>query len=131
MPNRRSSSTCRKRYAVVLGRAPQAVGKERYRMVKADQCDQLEDLFDTEGGSERVPHLGREVRRVVQLIDHSDEQPFLGAPGGIVRLTAHRRAYLLRRQGDPLAEECNMHSPLVGAAAAPTGAVDHDLAVAK
>src|SRR6267143_4129762 len=127
----RSSSTRRKRYAVGLGREPQAVGKEQYRMVEADQRDQLEDLFDTEGRSKRIPHLVREVRRVVQLIDRPDKQPFLVAPGRVVRITAHRRAYLFGRQGDALGEECNMHSPLVGAAAARAGAVDYDLAVAQ
>src|SRR5713226_5451606 len=105
------SSARRNRYAVGLGREPQAVGKERNRMVETDQRDQLEDLFDTEGRSKRVPHLVGEVRRVVQLIDHPNEQPFLVAPGRIVSITAHRRAYLLGREGDPLGEECNMYSP--------------------
>jgi hypothetical protein len=98
-------------------------------MVKADQCDHLEDLFNAESRSKRVPDLVRETCRVVQLIDHPDEQSFLGAPGGVARITVDRGMDLLSRQGNPLGEECDVHAPLVGAAAARAGAVDHDLTV--
>src|SRR3989475_3048240 len=51
----------RQRYAVWLGRKPEAVGKERYRVVEADQRDQLEDLFDAKGRSEER-RVGKECR---------------------------------------------------------------------
>src|SRR5262245_5312811 len=100
-------------------------------MVEANQCDQLEDLLDAEGCRKRVPNLLKERRRVVQLVDHPDEGSFIDAPEGVIRIAVHGRTYLLLRQGDPLGEECDVHAPLVGAAAASTGAVDHDLSVAK
>src|SRR2546427_7608796 len=58
-----SSDVCSSdlRYAVWLGRKPEAVGKERYRMVEADQRDQLEDLFDAKGRSEER-RVGKECR---------------------------------------------------------------------
>jgi phage FluMu protein gp41 len=79
-------------------------------MVKADQRDHLKDLFNAESRSKR-------------------KQSFLGAPGGVARITVDRGMDLLRRQGNPLGEECDVHAPLVGAAAARAGAVDHDLTV--
>src|SRR2546427_4775331 len=54
-------SARRQRYAVWLGRKPEAVGKERYRVVEADQRDQLEDLFDAKGRSEER-RVGKECR---------------------------------------------------------------------
>jgi hypothetical protein len=67
----------------------------------------------------------------VQLIDHPDEQSFFVAPGGAIRITVDCRMDLLRRQGNPLGEERDVHTPLVCAPTARASAVDHDLAVAK
>src|SRR2546430_14060891 len=84
-------SSCWKRHAVWLERKPEAVGQERYRMVEADQRDQFQDLFDAEGRREIVPDLFREICRVVQLIDHSDQQALIVAPGGVIPTPVHRR----------------------------------------
>ena len=87
-------------------------------MVEADQRDQLEDLLDAERCREPFPELVGDRRRVVQLVDQPDQQPFFLAPGRIVRAAAQGGPDLRRRQGDPLGEERDVDAPLVGTAAA-------------
>src|SRR5437667_380139 len=104
----------RRRRAVGLGREPETVGEERHRMVEADQRDQLQDLLDAERCREPFPELVGDRRRVVQLVDQPDQQPFFLAPGRIVRAAAQGGPDLRRRQGDPLGDEFRRRGTLSG-----------------
>src|SRR5205814_8387733 len=53
------------------------------------------------------------------------------APRRIVPGAERRRANLLGRKADAFGEEGHVDPPLIGAAAARAGAIDHDLAVAE
>src|SRR5882762_1486450 len=66
----------------------------------------------------------------MQLINQPDQQPLLIGPRRIIRTAVHGGAHLSGRQANALGEKCDVNAPLVGAAAARAGTVDHDLAVA-
>jgi hypothetical protein len=52
------------------------------------------------------------------------------APAGVVGVAKDERTILRPREFDTLGKELHVHSPLVFAAAAGTGPVDEDLAIA-